>query len=309
MVARNQRAGLTIIDLLVIVAIVAVLSALAISAISRLRESANATQCRSNLRQLTLACHVFDQQYTRMPGAFGFFPDISIDSSASLGTLIFQLLPMLEQEELYQQSWYEPSPDVHYYSYQENGVEREWLRLLSCPSDYTMPAGGVDHTKTAACSYAANYLVFGITDDNSVSVSPAGTPSLSTTFTAGLSHTILFAEKYANASIQAKDNPSGIAFQGGTHWDYFQADCATAFFAYLYEYPGQYGTDPNSVGLDSRFQVRPPEDRCNPCLLSTPHASMNAALADGSVQTLAGDIAPQAWWALCAPNGGTGGPW
>jgi hypothetical protein len=309
MSTRTKRSGLSIIDSLVIVAILAILGTIALSAISRLRESANATQCRNNLRQLGLACHVFDQQYTRMPGAFGFFPDISIDSSASLGTLLFQLLPLLEQEELYDRSWYEPGPDEHYYSYQENGVEKEWLSVLACPSDYTMPAGGVDHTQTAACSYAANYLVFGITDDAFVSVSPSGSPSLNHTFTAGLSHTILFAEKYANASIQAKDNPSGIAFQGGTHWAYFQADCATAFFAYLYEYPGQYGTDPNSVGLDSRFQVRPPKDRCNPCLLSTPHSAMNAVLADGSVQTLAPAISPQSWWALCTPNGGGSGTW
>jgi prepilin-type processing-associated H-X9-DG protein len=49
--------------------------------------------------------------------------------------------------------------------------------------------------------------------------------------------------------------------------------------------------------------VRPPPDRCNPCLLSTPHAAMNAAMADGSVQALAGNIDRESWWALCTPDG------
>ena len=303
MLVRITRPALTIIDLVVAVAILGILGTIALSAIARAREAANNVQCRNNLKQLTIACHIFDQQNSRMPGAFGFFPEISINGTSALGPLVFQLLPYLDQEGLFQQSWYEPKPKEHYYSYQVNGVGQQLLPVLVCPSDSTMPTGGVDKTETAACSYAANYLVFGITDKNYVSLSPAGKPSLDATFIAGLSNTILFAEKYANASIKAADNPSGMAFQGGTHWDYFQADCATAFFGYLYEVPGQYGTDPNSVGPDSRFQVRPPRDRCNPCLLSTPHHAMNAVLADGSVQALAGDIDPEVWWALCAPNG------
>jgi hypothetical protein len=36
---------------------------------------------------------------------------------------------------------------------------------------------------------------------------------------------------------------------------------------------------------------------------------MNAVLADGSVQTLAGSIAPAAWWSLCTPNGVNNGMW
>ena len=309
MFIRTKRSGLSMIELLVVVAILGILGAIAMSASARLREAANNLRCRDNLRQLAMACHVFDQQNSRMPGAFGFFPEVSIDTSASLGPLVFQLLPYLEQQELYQQSWYEPNPDEHYYSYQVNDVGQESLALLNCPSDHTMPPGGVDKTETAACSYAANYLVFGITDRDYASVSPAGKPSLNTTFTGGLSHTILFAEKYANARIKARDNPSGMAFEGGSHWAYFQADCSTSFFEYLYQVPGQYGTDPNSVGPDSRFQVRPPMDRCNPCLASTPHASMNAVMADGSVQSLDGGIAPDAWWALCAPDGKGSGTW
>ena len=73
-----------------------------------------------------------------------------------------------------------------------------------------------------------------------------------------------------------------VAYAGGTHWAYFQADCKGPVFAYYY--PDH--TDVNSVGptepddlRDSRFQVRPERDKCNPCLLSTPHRSMNAAFA------------------------------
>jgi hypothetical protein len=152
-------------------------------------------------------------------------------------------------------------------------------------------------------------LVFGVVTSKAVHVHAGGRPSLGFSFADGTSNTILFAEKYAIATIGAADHPAGKSYKGGCHWAYFQADCNNALFAYHDTGPtGQ--TDPNAIGptskddpRDSRFQVGPPADRCNPCLPSTAHTAMNTAFADGGVRALAAGITPRAWWALVTPAG------
>ena len=117
---RLRRSGFTLIELLVVIAIIAVLIALLLPAVQQAREAARRTQCKSQLKNLALAVHNYQETFSKFP------PSISYDGTADGGNATggnncapvgpgnsdptyfrapwtVQILPFIEQANLYNQ--------------------------------------------------------------------------------------------------------------------------------------------------------------------------------------------------------------
>jgi prepilin-type N-terminal cleavage/methylation domain-containing protein len=164
---RRQQSAFTLVELLVTIAIIAVLVGLLLPAIQRARESARSVACRNKLRQLTLAAQQSNDTHGRLPPQFGKF-------GPGNGSLLFHLLPQIEQEQVYREG-FDPTaslcdpgwmPDGRGGWINVKGVVKppgfpgsRPIQVFRCPSDpsfrHALDWGSGD------ASYAGNFQVFG----------------------------------------------------------------------------------------------------------------------------------------------------
>ncbi|MDQ3330847.1 MAG: DUF1559 domain-containing protein [Planctomycetota bacterium] len=143
---RNlRRRGFTLIELLVVIAIIAVLIALLLPAVQQAREAARRTQCKNNLKQLSLAMHNYHDTYTRFP-AMGTRLFMA-NSRTRYYSWVISVLPMIEQGNLYNgiqaqaatsaglpDPWNTNENDGTYGAFIRQYWEKD-LATLICPSD------------------------------------------------------------------------------------------------------------------------------------------------------------------------------
>lgn len=96
-VAKFSR-GFTLVELLVVIAIIGVLVALLLPAVQAAREAARRMRCTNNIKQLTLACHNFEDTYKTLP--YGRKYDIWDTYTWTQLTL-----PYIEQKAIHENYW------------------------------------------------------------------------------------------------------------------------------------------------------------------------------------------------------------
>jgi prepilin-type N-terminal cleavage/methylation domain-containing protein/prepilin-type processing-associated H-X9-DG protein len=313
----QSRRAFTLIELLVVIAIIAVLIGLLLPAVQKVRDASNRAKCQNNLKQMITALHHLHDANKVLPPIFGPFPYNGGYDDLFRGNVHFYLLPYLEGQNVYQKG--SNAGGVYNSSY--GGTEYNPIAAYQCPSDPSMPQGGIFPSTTSnpaqhwgATTYGANALVFGTysklppTTPGIPNVAwPPSNSSTPATFTVhklpdavpdGLTNTVFFTEKYASCGSY------------GSHWAASYYPGKTSNLDGWVPIVAYYNvTTTGSNYLNTMFQVQPTPysdpAACDDTRPTSPHTGgINVALGDGSVRFVSQDIQPLTWWIALVPNDG-----
>lgn len=126
----GRRRAFTLIELLVVIAIIAVLIALLLPAVQQAREAARRTQCKNNMRQISLALHNYQSSYRVFPiGVLGIAGTKA--SGNVLTTWQTMVLSYVEQGPLFNRYNF----NVRFDHPQNAAIVRKKLPVYLCPSN------------------------------------------------------------------------------------------------------------------------------------------------------------------------------
>jgi len=295
---KARLRAFTLIELLVVIAIIAILIALLVPAVQKVREAAARIQCANNMKQISLACHSFNDSNKALPGPFfGGAP-----GPMTYGSLWSSLLPFVEQTSIQtaagNNSWNQNTATISVYN---------------CPSDPT-GQGYYSWGTYASVTYAGNLGVFMPKITNGY-LDPKAAGNLVTAMRDGTSNTVMFAERYRYCapSWGGHTDPVWAAHP----WSTPNSGWAVAMFGWnsspflqsSWAWAGgqqpSYVSNGGGGGGNIPFQTGPSPNNCNWYVTQGGHTgSMNVGLGDGSVKGVSSSMSTTTWNFACTPSDG-----
>jgi prepilin-type N-terminal cleavage/methylation domain-containing protein len=339
----HARRAFTLIELLVVIAIIAILIGLLLPAVQKVREAAARIKCTNNLKQLALAVHSYaDANGGKLPVVRDVGTvNASVPTGLSLHSVFFRLLPNIEQDNVFKLYATGATPAASATSY-GTAVGNRPIPTFLCPSDPTGNSGlktfntDIIHNGATLASavpmtpgsYAANGMLFGQTG-----------PTFPGSLADGTSNTVVFTERYMECgtvpNLWALGGIATVTVSTGSFPGTFtatpvvtyvvptaiQAAPGTGQFApaspvtlnttgQVLGYVGNGPTNggggtPTATNPTPPFQAAVSQVACNPAVPQSAHTGIVlAGLGDGSVRTISGGVAPQAFYSAITPNGG-----
>jgi prepilin-type N-terminal cleavage/methylation domain-containing protein len=355
--------GFTLIELLVVIAIIAILIALLVPAVQKVREAAARTQSANNLKQISLALHGTQDSFHAIPRVVGMFGKNTINDPAqgwtnnwygpggspsgvkgmggSYGTVLYFLLPYIEQQTLFNTNAWAKSNTTHYSPAGLNWADgwTNWagssqpVSTYLAPGDPSAAPGGLGSWGSMGLSsYVGNMQSLGglgwdagpnygyinwYAGWNGDTTGPSA--SIPKSFRDGTSNTIVFLEKYSecgDGTLYA-DFGAGSGPQGSyeTFWSYTYYNGKAYPRSPLY-FP--FGAEAgqaikNSMGnlvtpgpnLRDLPQFLPTDHLCDPGRVQGYNSGViQVGLGDGSVRGVTPDISLSTWYRALNPRDG-----
>jgi prepilin-type N-terminal cleavage/methylation domain-containing protein len=308
-----RRNGFTLIELLVVIAIIAILIGLLIPAVQKVREAANVSRCRNNLKQIGLGFQTHHDVYKCFPSGGRLWTDnnsrtMNGASPATFATQAwgwgYQILPFIEQDVLYNNS-------------SDFTIAGTPITIYFCPSvrgptvfNYTQN-GDTTTTKRAMSDYTGNGGTFGTWGSLSAGAGanamdgplvPTGSRRRITDIIDGTSNTILVGEKYLDYNAVSATGPSCNDDQGYVDgWDndmicFANGENSTAS-------SGPCGSS-GGVAIGCIPTKIYPTDTSSSCFarMGSIHPNCMVVFCDGSVHSINFTINPVMWQRLCSIN-------
>jgi prepilin-type N-terminal cleavage/methylation domain-containing protein/prepilin-type processing-associated H-X9-DG protein len=210
LLSRRVRSAFTLIELLVVIAIIAILIGLLLPAVQKVRAAAARIQCANNLKQMGLACAMYQDSYKKLPP--GWITSLTVTPSPgwSWATVI---MPYIEQGNLYNSIAPALSPPGNVPAISATYTAPSTpVPVYVCPADLGTPLNAnFQGGAYALNNYVCNRYVLG-PDGNShpANMSIQGIPD-------GSSNTILLGERDITVNVAAvyfRSSTSSCSFEG-----------------------------------------------------------------------------------------------